>query len=171
MNKKIAGEFAIGIILLIVIVVGGIFWLYGERQAREDQQLSQSMSALKQNVSGKISANQAGTKNQESNSCVPHYYQGKINVSGWVESSDQNSKNGIVVELKSGEEKKLPVKDYESLTNFTVKLVDPTDDVKNKLQLATKEKPAVFTIQGYAEICSQPPLVSLQQATVAFKKS
>jgi hypothetical protein len=36
---------------------------------------------------------------------------------------------------------------------------------------SSKEKPVSIIIHGYAEICQQPPLASLREATVAFKKS
>jgi hypothetical protein len=162
MNKKIASEFAIGIIVLLTIIIGGIFWLSKENQSGENQWLPQPATSVKQKPISKES--------QES-TCIPHYYEGKTVISGWISSSDQNDGKNLIVELKSGEEKKLPAKISENAANFTVKLIDPTAAVKNKLKLATKEKPATFTIQGYAEVCSQPPLISLQEASIAFKKS
>jgi cbb3-type cytochrome oxidase subunit 3 len=160
MNKKIASEFAIGVVLLVTITVGSIFWLYSERQTKDFDQVSQLIPMIKQKH-----------EDRAPKKCIPHYYEGKADIQGWMASSDQSNENEIIIQLKSGEEEKLPVKNSELSDNFTVKLIDPTAIVEKSLELATEKKPATITIQGYAEVCNQPPLVSLQQATIAFKKS
>ena len=55
--------------------------------------------------------------------------------------------------------------------HFTATLVDPTAQIRNSLQKATMEKPALITVHGYAQACQQSPLVSIQIATIAFKKT
>lgn len=163
MNKKIAGEFAIGIILLAAIIVGAIFWISSAGQSDESYQGVQTTLLTKKQQKDPVKL-----KDKE---CIPHYYEGKTDIQGWIVSSEQGSENEIVVQLKKDEEKKLPIKESEIIADFKVKLIDPTDKVLKDLRLATEEKPVTFTIQGYAEVCSQPPLVSLKQATVAFKRS
>ncbi len=150
MNKKIASEFAIGIILLVAIIVSGIFWLQRMKPA---------------GVSQALLTKQAG------NACKPHYYEGEARIQGWISPEDKNSGNEVIVQVREEDMKNLPITDPDSIANFTVKLVDPTDAVRNSLRLATKEKPASVVVRGFAEICQQPPLVSLQQAKIAFKKS
>jgi len=165
MNKKIASELAIGIILLIAIIIGGIFWVSIQRQSMNNSQLSQSAIVLKkQPVVKKIDKTETP--------CQSHYYEGESKVQAWLVSAGQKDENSMIIQLKSGEEKKLPSGDIVKNGNFTVKLIDPTAGVRKGLLASSKEKPVSITIHGYAEICQQPPpLVSLQEATVAFKKS
>jgi hypothetical protein len=160
MNKKIASELAIGIILLIAIVLGGIFWMHDLKQAMSNSQLAES---AKKQLAAK----------EDGNACQSHYYEGESKIRGWVAPADKNDGkgNGIIVQIKDEDVKNLPIKDTGTLANFTVRLIDPTVQVKNSLSQATEEKPATITIKGYAEICQQqPPQVSLEQATIAFKK-
>jgi len=53
---------------------------------------------------------------------------------------------------------------------LTVKLIDPTDEIKSQIKASSEKSPTTVKIKGYAEVCEQPPLVSLEPATVAFKK-
>ena len=164
MNKKIASELAIGIILLIAIIVGGIFWVSKQKQSMIKDQPPQAVQYLKKKPIVK-------NTDQIIDSCKSHYYEGESKVHGWIASTDQNDEKSIIVRIKNEDVKDLPIKNTENSENFTVKLIDPTEQVKNSLSLATEEKPTELTLKGYAEICQQaPPQVSLQQATVAFKK-
>lgn len=158
MDKKIAGEFAVGVILLIAIIISGIFWFQSASRSKVSQAL-----ATKQD--------QAAVSDQSGDSCKPHYYGGEAKLQGWIAQDDKNSDSEVIVQIKDGDAKNLPVTNPETLANFTVKLIDPTDEVKDDLKLATKEKPATVVVRGYAEICQQPPLVSIQDAKIAFKKS
>ena len=164
MNKKIASELAIGIILLAAIAIGGIFWMSERKQAINDSKLSQSSILLKKQPLSK-------ENKQTETPCESHYYEGESEVRGWIVSSDKNNGENIIVQIKDEDIKNLPVKNVDALENFTVRLVDPTPQIKKNLIVATEEKPTKITIKGYAEICQKPPLVSLQKATVAFKKS
>lgn len=169
MNKKITSELAIGIILLTAIIVGSIFWTYKSKQLFENQKTSQVvpiMSKQKNQIKKEVPVNQP-----ETNLCVPHYYEGESKVQVWLVSTDQEDKNNLIIQLKNGEEKKLPSGDIVKNGNFTVKLIDPTAGVRKGLLASSKEKPVSIIIRGYAEICQQLPLASLQEAAVAFKKN
>ena len=48
MNKKIASEIAIGIILIIAIVIGGIFWLQNKKQAPAQQPVATQPAPVEQ---------------------------------------------------------------------------------------------------------------------------
>ena len=168
MNKKIANEFAIGIILLVTIIAGGIIWMFESKQLAENQQLLQVAPIISKQ---KSPINKAILSSQPAaDLCTPHYYEGESKVQVWFVSAGQENENSLIIQLKKGEEKKLPSVDAVKNTNFTVKLIDPTAGVRKGLLASSKEKPVSITIHGYAEICQQPPLVSLQEATVAFKK-
>jgi hypothetical protein len=168
LNKKIANESAIGIILLVTIIAGGIIWMFESKQLAENQQLLQVtpiISIHKNPIKKAVLTSQSDTS-----LCTPHYYEGESKVQVWLVSADQENGNSLIIQLKNGEEKKLPSGDVVKNPNFTVKLIDPTAGVRKGLLTSSKEKPVSITIHGYAEICQQPPLVSLQEATVAFKK-
>lgn len=168
-NKKIANEFAIGIILFITVIVGGIIWMCENKRLAEIQQVSQAAPIIsKQKIQEKKAV---PIVQPAADLCTPHYYEGESRVQVWLVSAGQEDKNNMIIQLKSGEYKKLPSSDALKNANFTVKLVDPTAGVRKGLLASSKEKPVSITIHGYAEICQQPPLVSLQDATVAFKKS
>ena len=73
MNKKIASELAIGIILMVAIVIGGIFWMSERKQAIDEFNLSQSPILLKKQPLSKES------KLTEA-PCESHYYEGESEV-------------------------------------------------------------------------------------------
>jgi hypothetical protein len=167
-NSKIALELAIGVILVVAIAIGGIFWLDG---IGNEKLVDNSAGQIVKSVED---ANQTKTENENGqiveNACKPHYYEGEKEIKGWFVSQDEN---GIIVAVNKDEFSKLPT-DVSQLANnednFNLKLVDPTDEIGLKIKASSKEKPTTFTIHGYAEICQQPPLMSLQPATVAFRK-
>jgi len=169
-NNKIASEFAIGIILLLAIIVGGIFWMNENKQLAEIQPIASIVPIMSKQKSQV--AQTAPVSQPTADVCTPHYYDGESRVQTWIVSDSQENEKGLIIQLKSGEEKKLPgggeaVKN----ANFTVKLIDPTAGVRKGLLTSSKENPVSITIRGYAEVCQQLPLVSLQDATIAFKKS
>ena len=165
MNKKIVSELAVGLILLIAIIMGGIAWFKNAKEIA-------ALDSLNQNVPANVQPTKIledKNKVAEENSCKPHYYEGKISVSAW---SVSEAEDGIVVAIKKNEVSKLTIKNVDESNvkgNFTVKLIDPTDTVRAKIKASSAQKPATITLQGYAETCQQPPLVSIQPATEAFK--
>ena len=168
-SKNISSELAIGVILLVAIIVGGIVWMAENKQPIENQQVSQ--------LAPIISKQESPIKKETpviqpvADVCTPHYYAGESKVQVWLVSAGQENDNSMIIQLKNGEEKKLPSGDIVKNDNFTVKLVDPTAGVRKGLLTSSKENPVSITIHGYAEVCQQPPLVSLQEAKIAFKKS
>ena len=161
-DKKIASELAIGIIIFLALLVGGIFWISENKQTADEYQ---KMVILEKQPKGE-------ENKQSENSCESHYYEGESKIHGWVESSEADDEESIVVYVKDEDVEKLPIKNAEVEGTFTVRIIDPTEEVREDLIGSTEEKPAEFTVKGYAEICEQePPQVSLKIATVAFKKS
>lgn len=172
MNKKIASEVAIGIIIFVAVLVGGIFFLQSHQN--DSSGVSRIPSPGTSGNPSTIASAQSSAA-QNADACKAHYYQGNQQVHVWpVTQATAADGNTVVLNIQANDAKTLPIKDAPAPTDgssFTVKLVDASSAVKNKFVGATLEKPAVITIQGYAEVCSQPPLVSIQPATVAFKKS
>ncbi len=175
MNKKIASEFAIGVILLLAIIVGGIFWIKNVREmAALDHELNQIKLSQKNDILAKAlkqPEQKAEVKDAvEDGSCKNHYFEGSDKFSGWFVSQESD---GIIVAIKKSDVSKFPTTNYrvnEKEIAFNVKLIDPTDKVTEKLKAASAKKPATITLQGYAEACQDLPLISLQPATIAFKK-
>ncbi|NTV40836.1 MAG: hypothetical protein HGA61_01005 [Candidatus Moranbacteria bacterium] len=172
LNPRIASEFAIGVIIFLAFIIGGIFWFDSIKPEEASRDLGVNLNASKSKKQTSVeNANQQVVENSVSDdSCKSHYYEGEKEIKGWFVSQDEN---GIVVAVSKDEVSKLPVEDSQ-LTgeekDFNYKLVDPTEEVSLKIKASTQENPTTFTVRGYAEICQQPPLMSLQPASVAFKK-
>ena len=166
MRKRIASEFALGVVLLLAIIVGGIFWLKSNSQIRGSQQdANQVASVIPQKKTIQP------VKTTEETKCSPHYYEGDEKITAWVDSSNDDSKDELVIRIKDEDIKKLPFDEKNLPKNLSVKLIDATKSLKKEIIESTQDKPVSINIKGFADICQQPPLVSMQQATVAFKKS
>jgi hypothetical protein len=171
-NPRLASEFAIGIIFFVAVIIGGIFWYIGigNKQASE---LSKNQPTT---INEQKEAIQAGAEKASenlavaSNECKPHYYEGEKEIEGWLVSQGDD---GIMLAVKKEELAKLPTENSKLMAkgeDYTFKLIDLTEEVKNKIKDSSRENPAKLTVRGYAEICQQPPLLSIQPAAVAFKK-
>lgn len=173
MKSKIEGELAIGMILIIAIIMAGIFLLQEKKQNLKDELFARN-SYTHVNLQARRTAD-AGTKETEDTKadipdCPRHYYEGEATIRGWLLSS-ANDEN-LTVQIKNEDIEKLPTTKADSMRDkFMVTLIDPTDDVKEKLKTATEEKPVQITIRGFAHVCKTWPQASLKQATIAFKKN
>ncbi len=172
-NPRLASEFAIGIIFFVAVIIGGIFWYIGigNKQATKVSE-NQTTTIAKQEEVTQSGSEKASEKLAvaSSDDCKPHYYEGEGEVEGWFVSQ---SDDGVMLAVKKEELAKLPTENSKLTAdkdNYTFKLIDPTDEVKTKIKDSSKENPVKLTVRGYAEICQQPPLLSLQPATIAFKK-
>lgn len=162
MYKKNISELVIIIILLALMVIGGFYWIYSKKNVPDNIQAPA--------VSEKqISATQS---DENKNFCESHYYEGEGIIRGWKNPSDQNEEESIVIRIKDEDIEKLPIKNAKKSENFTVRLIDPTPQVKNSLNLSSEKNPVVIAVKGYAEICQQEiPQVSLAEAKIAFKRN
>ena len=170
-NKRIASEFAIGVVLLAAIVVAGAVLVKNARDVAELEKQAQVQTIQNQKLAEIANKNSEKTsKPAENDACKPHYYEGNLEVQGQFVSQEAD---GIVIAIRKTDASELPVSNYqpsEEEQTFKVKLVDPTDKVSVSLKTSSAKKPATLTVQGYAEVCQPLPLISLQPATVAFKK-
>jgi hypothetical protein len=175
MNKKIGSEFAIGAILLLVIIVGGYFWLDSRNQMSrlENEDALLSANSIKPVQKNPAPASSGDEVKQTANVCETHYYEGKEQIRGWSVSDSSDNAGGIMVQISAEDIKKLPMGNSEEFVanGNEVKLIDPTEKVTKQLENASQENPAEIILQGFAMTCQQPPLVSIQPATTAFKKS
>lgn len=114
--------------------------------------------------------NKINTDQPKKDSCVPHYYEGTTTVGAWIRESNVGS---LLVQIDPKDIKKLPASKVkmDSTNIFVAKLVDATAKITKQLKQASEKNPAKIVIQGYAEICQDNPALSLQPATIAFKKS
>jgi len=173
LNPRIASEFAIGLIVFLAFIIGAIFWYDSVKTEKSlSTTTAQPIKVKKEKTqtATEETANQNGENSASADSCQPHYYEGEKEIKGWFVSQDEK---GIVVAVSKDEISKLPADESQLASNeesFNLKLVDPTEEIGSKIKASSKENPTTFTIHGYAEICQQPPLMSLQPATVAFKK-
>ena len=174
-NKKVASEFAIGVVVLVAVAVGGFIWLKNSRDIALVNSVENQQAQISKNnnmrllVAGK--ADKSGdAKKADSVTCTPHYYEGDVKVEAQFVSQEAD---GIVIAIKKTYASDLPVTNYipsDSEQTFKLKLIDSTDKVSASLKASSKNKLTTFVLKGYAEVCQSLPLVSLQPATVAFKK-
>lgn len=163
MNKKIASELAIGVVLLVAFVIAGISWFSSMRVGNE---VGENLSQVQQPIRKQTRVMQEEKKTEE---CKPRYYEGNDKVNAWYISEDGDS---VVMAISKESAVKLPgemSKNIAEQEEITIKLIDATDEVKKSAKASTKKNPTEITVQGYAEVCQQPPLVSLEKATIAFK--
>ncbi|MFA6973119.1 MAG: hypothetical protein WC238_00070 [Parcubacteria group bacterium] len=151
MNKTIKTELALAVIVIFATALG-IFSLAGDKQIDNAQDEPTTV------VAEKAMSKQA----------CEHYYEGEAQVAGWLVSADDGD---LVVQLARADLEKMP-KTAQTVDNSQVKLVDASPEIKKSLEKSSSEKPVSITIKGYATVCnSAMPLISLEPATIAFKKS
>jgi hypothetical protein len=169
MNKKIASELAIGTILLLAILIGASLLLQDFIGKDKNELEKISYTNVKKNIENEI----VETSPEKKDVCSPHYFEGMKVVNAWLISKNETEDKYIEIGITGEDKAKLPLQDGQVMSEdyFRVKLVDASAEIKAKLEKATSLKPVAITIQGYADICSQPPLVSLKPASIAFKKS
>jgi hypothetical protein len=170
MNKKITSEFAIGTIILLAIIVGSFLLLQNYAIDNSgDVAIVQYPTTKRTQSVEKVESNIV----DQQVACSPHYYEGKKVVNAWILNKDDNDEKLVEIAISKEDIPNLPIRtaQIKDENYIAVKLVDSSADIKKKLKSASQENPTEITIQGYAEVCTEPPLVSIAPATVAFKKS
>lgn len=166
-NRKIGNELAIGIILILAIAVGTISIVLSKREIAELSEPENNYVAQTPVV--KVKKEQKRITSEKK--CQSRYYEGESDIYGWADATIQDGE-GVIVSIRPEDVKNLPIKDASVLNNFTVRLVDPDAALQKKFNNSSNDNLVKFTVRGYAEICEkEPPQVSIEQATVAFKKS
>ena len=164
-NRVISAKVATSIILLALLISSAVVW----SQTKDDQQFDTSIQV---DISS-VQALKDATKNKnndiaDSNACTPHYYDGEATVGAWAQ---QITEDGLIMQIDAQYIAKLPTNNNHTKDPLAVKLIDPTDKIKKQLIQASAKNPATVILQGFADICEGSPVVSLQPATLAFKKS
>lgn len=189
MNKKIASELAIGIILLLVIIFSGIFLVQNKKQEaiinaenaaidapiKLDAKKQATDSA--QNVTDKVQAQdqqQDLTAGFEKDPCKGHLYEGDVQLRGRyvLENAFGDAKEWLFKVFKD-DLGKLPVQTKLSdgrNVNELLKIEDADPAVVAKLKKATDENPETISVKGYYLHCEGGPIVSIQPAKLALGK-
>ncbi|HCP08848.1 MAG TPA: hypothetical protein DIT25_03570 [Candidatus Moranbacteria bacterium] len=114
-----------------------------------------------------------GLNNQEVNKqgiardCSSRFFEGEARIKVWHVGDDMGN---VFVQVDGNDAAGLPEagKDQDP---YIVRVVDPSIDLKKKLEVSSETRPAIMTVRGFASTCdSLVPLVSLETATKAFKK-
>lgn len=186
-NKKLAGEFAIGVILLVAIIVGGIFWVQGKRQeAVENAEKQQVIVPVEQKSPTKPVENLDNaiqikddqqpslTEKFEKDPCAGHLYAGEATLRGtYVLDSSYGDQKEWLFKVVKEDIAKLPIQtkfgDGRDV-NELIKIADATPSLEAKLKKATEENPETITIKGYYLHCEGGPLVSIAPAKLALAK-
>lgn len=191
MNKKIASELAIGIILLIAIVVSGVFLIQDMRRGLSDN--SQKINAeqpagnlVQQSAAPKAESAAADDKqgeNQPQNlpdgsrdgACVGHLYEGEAMIKGTysLNSIPGSTKKAWLFKVVKEDIDKLPnaaKTENNNIDNSLLYISDATPDVIARLKKSTEAKPETITIKGFYLDCEGAPVVSIQPARLALAK-
>lgn len=179
LNKRIASEFAIGIILLVAISVAGVFLLQDSRRDVSDYIESVNLKQPVKNISNNNEsvvikeAQQVIGENNDELACANHTYSGEQKLRGaYVLSTLPNSEKKewlfkVVVEDLA----KLPaLATREENFSGSIFVVDVTPDMTAKLKKATEEKPETLTIKRIYLDCSGVPIASLESSKDAIAK-
>lgn len=165
-EDRMSGEFAIGIILLISIVIGGLFWIYSKRIEQEMQQ------AIFLNNKFSDRALESKKIIRKNNDCKAHYYDGETEIDAWISKEKIDNSKYLTVEIIKDDIEKFPVKtivDNENKNNFIIGVADPDEETLELLKKSSEKDPAKITIRGYAELCQDFPVVSVKKASETFK--
>lgn len=165
--KKIPSELAVGIVLLIALAVGVVFWF-------DSREIFPSSYVYQQNtgIQDKIETRDIATTEASADTkCSPRYFEGEATIGAWL-AEEGDSDGDLKIEIKKEDIQKIPNRKSDAArSHFTLTLIDPTDEVREKIEEASEEKPAPITVRGYADVCSDNPQLSLELAGIAFKKS
>ena len=187
LQKEVLSEVAVGIILLLAIAVGIIFWI-------QDRKIESSFKA--NGVETKIPAkkpieksnsandviptvnadNQLDALNQQSTSvvigdnnesCVPRLYAGDATLHGTyaMTTIPGSTKKEWLFKVAVDDVNKLPRVDSELLF-----IDDATPELLAKLKKTTENKPETINIKGFYYDCTGVPVVSIGEARIVLAK-
>jgi len=171
LNKKIASELAIGIIVILSIAVGSIFIFQKDRQLSFDNvnnivNIQKKKQPVKNN-----SVDQASKKSEDvvngvvENVCAPHMYQGEAAIKGsYVLSAIPGStKKEWLFKVADEDVNKLPPQAVEGgKFNGLLFIADAAPATVEKLKKATTIKPGTITIKRFYLDCSGVPVASVE---------
>jgi hypothetical protein len=167
MSKKIASEFATGVVVITALVIGGFFWLSEKKMESESERVVFSGASV---APSKSKGNEKKSE-QAIFGCQTRYFEGEGSVRGWLVKPETINDDKLTVEIQKEDIEKLPSSKADTMQEtFVVTLIDPTDQNRVDLKNATKEKPANLTVRGYARPCQPSPILSIEPATIAFRK-
>lgn len=173
MNKKIASEFAIGVLLLVAIVLGGSFWI----QEKKQQSLDNTNNVNIQNPVEKLALQpkrdgQALNDSENKTACVGHLYEGEalLNGSYTLDTIPGTTKKDWMFKVAKEDLSKLPAKDgNKNVENVDglIYIADATPEMITKLK---KTPNTNITIKGIYLDCEGVPVVSIEPARIALAK-
>ena len=172
-NKKMASELAIGIIVLVSIVIGGVFWVQNKKQ--------ESFEGLERVALGQQTTKPSELKNepvkQDKNSnddkCSKHLYEGEAQLRGSyvLDTASGSTKKEWMLKVVKEDMDKLPnqtkTQNVEA-TNDLLLIADATPEMITKLKNATESNPESITVKGIYFDCENIPVVSIGSAKTAL---
>lgn len=173
-RQKILSQFAIGLILMLAILIGGIFLMMEKRE----EMIGRRAVAVKDYAGTNVQINVVSSKNLEelplqgaenSDACQARYYEGESRIKAWMVERDEESR--VKVRVSNQDLAKLPTNKADLNADFVATLIDPTEEVLQKLENSSEENPTEITVRGFSYGCGNMHELSIKQATVAFKKS
>lgn len=178
MNKKIASELAIGVILLVAVITGGIFLAQDVRQGllggAAEVENKQVVAPIKP-VAQPEKKQQAPVNGPEDGKCLAKLYEGEASLRGTYELTTipGSTKKDWMFKIVKEDIEKLPDPAKEEKNGIISSLLfieDLTPALAAKLKKATEEKPETITIKGFYLDCEGVSVVSIEPARLALAK-
>lgn len=169
MKKNLPSQLAIGIIILITILIGGIFMMLGEKKNIEEIYNVEN-GHKKGYVTKQIKVSRdENRKGNEAENCKKRFFDGEAKIRVWIVNEEADG--DLKIKVQSQDIELLPSTriDVES-ADFVAMLVDPSPELKDKLKEASEENPMPLDVRGYAVTCDNLPLLSTEQASKSFKQ-
>lgn len=168
--KKIPSQFAIGFIVIISILIGGIFVALEQRQQVQSEyfQKNSKNKSIVRNIEISKVNNKIDLNKQQK--CAHKYFEGEARIMVWIVDKPEEGK--IKVHVKRDDIELLPTTKIDSQNeNFIATLVDSTPELIKELEISSEKNPVTLDVRGYALACENYPQISIQQASKVFKKS
>ncbi|HEX8974434.1 MAG TPA: hypothetical protein VF817_03035 [Patescibacteria group bacterium] len=178
-NKKIASELAIGIIIILALVVGGMFWLQGKKEQIPEQKTPVAQSPTPQTQQ----QNQQFQKNNPSDisewklvsgnpddTCSSPTWTGNVTVRGWYVYDTSYADKEWLFAVSKDDQAKLPLQlkfGNGNSINEKLKIVDANPELVAQLKKATQDNPIPVEVKKYTAYCEGVPVVSTQSDEAA----
>jgi len=179
LNKKIASEFAVGIIVVLAVIIGSIFVFQNEKRSSMERQenyrnIKNKKQSMKTSAAPESSEGKTETaKNANNNACAPRLFEGDVEIRGSYVLGviPGSTKKEWLFKIVAGDMSKLPPQTLEKGTfDGLLFITDATPEIVEKLKKATEAKPFAITIKRFYLDCGGVPVVSTELTGDKFLK-
>lgn len=155
LNKKIASEIALGIIVLLALLIGGIFWMQGKNSVTENAQQATDNQKMQKQIDN--IGNLKLVSGNIDDPCSRPVFQGNVKISGWMVDAFPNGQKTSTFITSYPDEHILPFADKKNkegiLVNSYLKISNLLPEIEKELQQADRDNPKKIMVQNYIGNC------------------